>query len=92
MLYVIDQDGLSIIPIKKNDVVTVKKNSNTYKYYVRKERQERGPAGDIIFDWLGTYDTTKETAEAVKRLAEARLCEYSSTFKMPRNGFLGEKF
>ena len=91
MLYVIDQEGLSIIPIKKNDVVTVKKTTNSYKYYVRKERKEPGP-GDIIFDWLGTYDTTKETAEAVKRLAEARLCKYSSTFKMPRNGFLGEKY
>lgn len=92
MLYVIDQDGLSIIPIKKNDVITVKENTINYKYYVRKERQERGPVGDIIYDWLGTYTTSKETEEAIKRLAEARLCESSSTFKMPRNGFLGGNY
>jgi hypothetical protein len=94
MLYVIDQDGLSIIPIKKNDVITVKEinSQKGCRYLVRKERRKRRD-GAVVYDWLGTYTTSKETTEVVKRLAAARICSFpDNTFKMPSNGFLGENY
>jgi len=94
MLYVIDQDGLSIIPVKKNDVITVleRHNQKGYQYLVRKERKKRRD-GAVVYDWLGTYTTSKEAEEVVKKLAAARIQSFpDDTFKMPRNGFLGENF
>ena len=88
MLYIIDQDGLSVIPIKKEDVIETKQAN--YRFYVRKQRK-KDKDGSFYYDWLGTYGTRKEAAEAVKRIAEARIGSFpDGTFKMPRNGFLEE--